>query len=45
MGVAPASPFQEAYLNNTSKLLLAGGAMGCVDGETEYLGEHGWKKD
>ena len=41
--VSPKSPYQEKYLTNSSRLLLSGGAMGCVDGDTEYLGEHGWK--
>ena len=42
--IAPASPFQEKYLNNTSRWLIVGGAMGCVDMDTEYLGENGWRK-
>lgn len=42
--IAPASPFQERYLNNNSRFLIVGGAMGCVDGDTEYLGELGWRK-
>lgn len=42
--IAPASPFQEKYLNNNSRFMIVGGAMGCVDMDTEYLGEHGWRK-
>ena len=42
--VRPASPYQAKYLNCDSRLIVAGGSFGCVDMDTEYLGEHGWKK-
>ena len=40
----PYSPYQEKYLNNESQWLICGGSFGCVDMDTEYLGEYGWKK-
>ena len=42
--VSPASPYQSKYLNCDSRLIVAGGAFGCVDADTEYLGENGWVK-
>lgn len=40
----PYSPFQEKYLNLDTRYNVIGGAMGCVDADTEYLGENGWKR-
>lgn len=42
--IAPHSPFQESYLNSDANIIIAGGAMGCVPAETEFLTEFGWKK-
>lgn len=42
--VSPSSPYQQKYLNCNSRLIIAGGSFGCVDADTEYLGEYGWKK-
>lgn len=42
--VSPASPYQTKYLNCNSRIQIAGGAFGCVDADTEYLGENGWVK-
>ena len=35
---------QQMAMDNKSDFLLYGGAAGCVDSETEYLSEDGWKK-
>lgn len=42
--IAPQSEFQYKYLNCDSNIIVAGGAMGCVPAETEFLTPKGWKK-
>ena len=42
--IAPRSDFQQRYLMSDARIIVAGGAMGCVPAETEYLSEDGWKK-
>lgn len=44
MQIAPRSDFQEKYLNCNADIIIAGGAMGCVPAETEFLSPSGWKK-
>src|SRR5690625_1612860 len=42
--LAPRSKFQERYLTTDSDIIVAGGAMGCVPAETEFLTPTGWKQ-
>ena len=44
MQIAPRSRFQENYLNCNADIIIAGGAVGCVPAETEFLSPSGWKK-
>ena len=40
----PASPKQAMMMSNQAQILVIGGAAGCVDKDTEFLSESGWKK-
>lgn len=42
--VRPQSPFQEKYLKSNAKILVVGGAAGCLPAETEFLSPSGWVK-
>lgn len=42
--VRPQSPFQEKYLKSNAKILIVGGAAGCLPAETEFLSSTGWKR-
>ena len=40
----PASEKQEQFINSDSFLTVYGGAAGCLDADTEFLSQNGWKK-
>lgn len=40
--IAPRSEFQARVLNSDARIMIVGGAMGCVPAETEVLTETGW---
>lgn len=42
--LGPASLKQAQFLSSTSDITVFGGAAGCVDKDTEFLSEKGWKK-
>lgn len=42
--IGPRSEFQEKYLNSDAKVMVVGGAMGCLPAEAEYLGPSGWRR-
>ena len=42
--ISPKSKKQKMILSTEADTAIVGGAMGCLDGETEYLSESGWVK-
>ena len=42
--ISPKSKKQKMILSTEADTAIVGGAMGCLDGETEYLSESGWAK-
>jgi len=41
--VRPRSPFQEKYLKADARVMVVGGAAGCLPADAEYLSESGWR--
>lgn len=41
---APASRKQQMVLESKAQILVTGGAAGCVDMDTEFMSQYGWKK-
>jgi len=42
--IGPKSRKQEMFITSKADIVFFGGAAGCVDAETEFLSQHGWKK-
>ena len=42
--LGPCSKKQEMILKSDADVLICGGSAGCVDGDTEFLSQYGWKK-
>lgn len=42
--IGPASEKQAQFLASTSDITVFGGAAGCVDKDTEFMSQYGWKK-
>ncbi len=42
--IGPKSRKQQMFITSTADVVFFGGAAGCVDADTEFLSQYGWKK-